>query len=372
MNGQENQKKKSSGAARRLKWRLAAIISSGIVVVLAAAAGTYAIVRNQTSSKFAAVEVAAPGSALIARHRHKPSPRPTATKAPSPSPSASHPSPTPPPKTTAACGGPASNTPGGPDPWGGCWPGSANTGVPSGTSLSAYSGPCEIRQTTVISGKTVNCDLALDSGNLTLDDSMVNGTVYNNGSGSVLIEHTTMNGGSEETETVGGSNLTLLYANLYGNQHEVYCDGNCTVENSYLHDNYNFGVADHENGFLSTGGSGYDLYHNSVYCVGGCTGDITFIPNDNVSSASVSKNLLVASPDAAYCLYPSSDPPAKPGIVEEMTITDNVFQHGPDGTCASYGPVYGWDTPTSTPGTDGYRNVWSGNTWDNGQALNPP
>jgi hypothetical protein len=275
------------------------------------------------------------------------------------------------PAVAANCGGAAANTPGGPDPWGGCWPGPGNTGVPAGVSLSSYNGPCEISKDTVITDETVNCALSVNSGNLTLDDSMVNGEVYNNGSGSVLIEHSTLNGGSDMTETVLGSDLTILSSNLYGNQHEVYCGGDCTIENSWLHDNYDFGSSDHQNGFLSTGGDTYDLQHNTVGCVGGCTGDITFIPNSDVSEATVSKNLLVAAPDAAYCLYPSSDAPSKPGVVEQMTITDNVFQRGANGTCATYGPVYGWDWPTGTPNTDGFDNVWSGNTWDNGQALNP-
>lgn len=272
--------------------------------------------------------------------------------------------------STSSCSG-AANTPGGPDPWGGCWPGPDNTGVPAGTALSAYQGSCELSGDTVIDDKTVNCALNVNSGNLTLENSMVNGEVYNNGSGTVLIENATMNGGDAETETVLGNNVTILDSNLYGNQHEVYCGNNCTVENSWLHNNYDFGSADHQNGFLSTGGDGYNLQHNSVYCVGGCTGDITFIPNGDVSNAVVNQNLFVATADAAYCLYPSSDSPTKPGIVEEMTITDNVFQRGSNGTCAYYGPVYGWDASNDNPGTDGYHNVWSGNVWDDGKVLGP-
>ncbi len=292
-----------------------------------------------------------------------PTPRPSKTQAPGSAGIT--------PAAAAKCGSAAPNTPGGADPWGGCWPGPGNTGVPADAALSAYNGSCTLTKNTVISSKTVNCTLSVNSGNLTLDDSMVNGEVYNNGSGSVLIENTTMNGGSAETETVLGSNLTIMNSSLYGNQHEVYCGSNCTIENSWLHDNYDFGSSDHQNGFLSTGGDTYNLQHNSVYCVGGCTGDITFIPNGDISGATVSKNLFVATTDAAYCLYPSSDPPAKPGIVEQMTVVDNVFQHGPNGNCAFYGPVYGWDSPTSSPGTDGYGNVWSGNIWDNGAPLNP-
>ena len=180
-----------------------------------------------------------------------------------------------------------------------------------------------------------------------------------------------MNGGSDHTETVLGSNITILGSNLYGNQHEVYCDNNCAVKNSWLHDNFNGAALGwHQNGFLSTGGSGYMLQHNSVYCVGGCTSDIGFIPNDNISDATVAQNLFVATSDASYCLYPSSNS-GKPGIVEEIAVTDNVFQRGAQGTCAFYGPVSNWDPATNAPNTDGFHNVWSGNMWDNGKALGP-
>jgi hypothetical protein len=184
----------------------------------------------------------------------------------------------------------------------------------------------------------------------------------------VLIKNTTINGGSDGTETVLGSKVTIEGSNLYGNQHEVYCGGNCTVENSWLHDNHNFGSADHQNGFLSTGGDHYNLQHNSIHCVGGCTGDISFL--GSTSEATVNRNLFVATLDAAFCLYPSSG--GGPRIDNQITITDNVFQRGSNGKCAYYGPVYGWDTPNDHPGTSGYHNVWSGNIWNDGSPLEAP
>jgi hypothetical protein len=359
----ERRRGSRAGTARsRSRW----IVIAACAVLLAAVitSGTYAVVRAATMTPAGRSDVAAAETGSPKTSGPSASVHPSASSQPArgTTPAA--------PLTAAGCGG-AANTPGGPDPWGGCWPGAGNTGVPAGTSLSGFTGSCDISRNTVITGKTVNCTLSVNSGNLTLSDSMVNGEVFNNGSGSVLIQDSTLNGGSDMSETVLGSNLTILSSNLYGNQHEVYCGGNCTIKDSWLHDNHDFGSSDHQNGFLSTGGSAYLLQHNSVYCVGGCTGDITFIPNDDVSDATVSRNLLVATPDAAYCLYPSSDHPSKPGVVSQMTVTGNVFQHGPNGKCAFYGPVYGWDDPTASPGTDGYGNVWSGNTWENGQPLDP-
>jgi hypothetical protein len=297
----------------------------------------------------------------------RPTPSPTATTPTSASASKSAPT------ANANCDG-APNTPGGPDPWGGCWPGPGNTGVPAGVSLTAYTGPCTISApNTVIDSKLINCALDVEAPGVTIQDSKINGQVFNNSSGILVIKDTEIDGGNDHSETVGGNDITILASNLHGDQHEVYCGDNCTVENSWLHDNFNGdSLGWHQNGFLNNGGSNAMVRHNSVYCVGGCTSDIGFIPDDNISKATVDKNLLVATPYAAFCLYPSSDHPSKPGIISGMVVTDNVFQRGANEKCAFYGPVYGWDTPNKTPGTDGYGNVWSGNAWDNGQPLGSP
>ena len=308
----------------------------------------------------------------LPHNRRKVQSAPKATATPTPAPAVA-PAPSPTVATQSGACSAAANTPGGPDPWGGCWPGANNTGVPAGTSLTPYSGSCTISASnTVIDAKSFNCGVVVNGSNVTIENSQISGTVQNTGNGSLLIKDTTINGGNDQSQSVGGSNITLVQDNLYGDQHEVYCGSNCTVEDSWLHDNFNGqSLGWHQNGFISTGGSNYTLDHNSVYCVGGCTADITWIPNDNVSRATVNKNLLVASPDSAYCLYPSSDAPAKPGVFSQMVITDNVFQSGANGKCATYGPVYGWDQPNNRPGTDGYGNVWSGNMWANGKALAP-
>ena len=388
--------------ARRLQLRTAKFVSGVALLSLALGVGGYVAWRVDNVTPTATVDLTkanrpsvhsslspgAGGQKVWHRHRHGPvHPRPTPsdmrgttptatpTTATSPTPTSA---PTSPPSTgpTQPCSG-ARNTPGGPDPWGSCWPGSGNTGVPAGTGLTSYTGPCgEIRSENItIDAKIVNCDLdILGGGQATIRDSDVNGSVMNNGSGSLLIEGTAINGGSEHSETVGGDNITILSSDLYGNQHEVYCGFNCTVENSWLHDNFNgASLGWHQNGFLSTGGSGYTLEHDSVSCTGGCTSDVALIPNDNISRATITKNLLVATMDVAYCLYPSSGDAAsgKPGIVNQITVADNVFQRGSGSKCGQYGPVYGWNTPNSNPGTDGYDNVWSGNTWDNGQSLGP-
>ena len=375
---------------RRPRLRLAKYVVGIVFLSLVFATGSYVVFRGENGVPTADVDVAPATSSAVhtslesgtnrrVRHyRHHRRHHVVSQATPSPAPSTTHsatPTPTLTPTSNQSCSG-ARNTPGGADPWGGCWPGPDNTGVAADIQLTTYTGPCETRSNNVtIDAKIVNCDLdILGGGQITIRNSKVNGSVLNNGSGSLLIEDTVINGGSEHSETVGGDHITILRSNLYGNQHELYCGSNCTVEDSWLHDNYNGAALGwHQNGFLSTGGSNYTIRHNSVFCVGGCTSDIAFIPNGNVSSATVDENLLLATTDVAYCLYPSSGDPAadKPGIVNQMTVTNNVFQRGPNGKCGQFGPVYGWDTPNGRPGTDGFDNVWSGNTWNDGSILNP-
>jgi hypothetical protein len=227
----------------------------------------------------------------------------------------------------------------------------------------------------VIDGIQDTAGIAVNSGDsLTLKNSSTGLINDSLGAANLTVLNSTLNGGNQWTYSTitGGDHITVKNSNLSGGGHEILCYADCDVENNYLHDNANGQAAGaHQNSFFSGGGSNFTIVHNSVYCVGGCTADIAFIPNDNVNNGLVNKNLLVTTLWAAYCLYPSSDPPGKPGIVSQMTITNNVFQHGSNGKCATYGPVAGWDTPNNNPGTDGYGNVWSGNTWDDGSALNP-
>jgi capsular polysaccharide biosynthesis protein len=286
-----------------------------------------------------------------------------------------------------ACAGPA-NTPGGPDPWGGCFPGPENTGVPlasrlvdvdSGTfarlngallpdnigwKFSTSDGYIVITAArAVIDGISDNDGIYVPPGDsLTVKDSRT-GLINDEGL-SLLVENSTLNGGSQaEFPTVAGNNVTVEYSDVYGGKDEVNCESDdCTVENSWLHNNYN-APESHQQGFLADGGSNYQLRHNSIYCTGGCTADISFLSDND--KATVSDNLLVASPDSAFCVYPGPNESSQTGV-NDMVWTDNVFQEGAGNKCATYGPVYGWYP------SDGTGNVWSGNMWADGAALDEP
>jgi hypothetical protein len=262
----------------------------------------------------------------------------------------------------------APDTPGGADPWGGCWPGPGNTGVPAGTALAPYSGPCDIRaNNVVIEAKIVNCGGMLVYGsNLTIRKSKVFGFVKtNSGSASMLIEDSEIDGQDDHSEALGIDNVTVIRSNIHGDQHSVHCGDGCTIRDSWLHDQHD-GAAEgwHQNAFITNGGSNHLLRHNSLNCRGGCTADLALIPDDDISGVTVDRNLLVASPDSAYCVYGGGNSGNKPGRSDHVVYTDNVFQRGPNGKCATYGPVTYFD-----PAAAGNR--WVGNEWADGTSIAP-
>ena len=290
-----------------------------------------------------------------------PSPTPTPATAPAPAPDPS------------SCNG-APNTPGGPDAFGGCFPGPSNTGVPAATKLTTYNGNCDIRMDNVVlDSVTINCSLLIYAKNLTIRNSVVNGYIMTNAAGaSVTVQDTTVNGADNYVGVVDGDNVTVIRSNISGGEHSVHCGSNCVVRDSYLHDQWDGTAAGwHQNGFLSNGGSNNTIVHNSVGCVGACTADIAFLLNDNQSHATVDKNLLLAAPNSAFCSYPGPVSTSKSAISGFMTWTNNVFQRGANKKCGFYGPIYDWVSQTTNPNKEGYQNVWSGNKWDDGRALNP-
>lgn len=254
-----------------------------------------------------------------------------------------------------------------PRPPAGSRPGPGNTGVPAGTVLTAYTGPCDIRTAgTVIDGKIVDCDgMLVYAPGVVIRNSKVIGSVRTNSPSATLrVEDSEVDGGSDQSEAVGLDNVVVLRSNIYGNQHTVHCNENCRVEDSWLHDQFDGASRGwHQNGFLSNGGSNIVIRNNTIHCRGGCTADIALIPDGDISDVTIENNLLVASPDSAYCLYAGGHSGNKPGSASNVVIRDNVVQRGANNRCATYGPV--------TYFRSGSGNQWINNRWDDGTALPP-
>lgn len=305
-------------------------------------------------------------------------PTPTTTSRPTstPTPTAPHvtstPTPTAPAVTTPPTPTVAPSTPAG------SWPGPGNTGVPAATALTKYTGPCTITKdgTTLTKVDATGCGmLEIKARNVTITTSrvpIINATADGM---SVAISDSDVTAGEWSGGAVWGQNITATRLNVTGGQHSVHCAGNCTVVDSWLHDQYNpAGQAYHNNAFISNGGSTMVVRHNTLACTpsnnstgGGCTADLSlfgdFAP---ISDVIVDGNLFVANNNGiSYCLHAGYNASKKYGTNPTgIKITNNVFQSGPNGLCGVWGPV------TSFLST-GAGNVWSNNTFDRGGPVNP-
>ncbi len=268
-------------------------------------------------------------------------------------------------------------TPTTPPPGG--WPGPDNTGVPAGTALTPYTGPCTITSARTISGADVlsKCSdaLVIQTTGVVIDKSLVPGvwSIYGDGDSSVTITDSDVRAGSVSTAGLWGYNITARRVDVTGGQHSFQCNNNCEVTDSWLHDQHNpDGGSYHNNAFISNGGSNMVIRHNTLHCTailnstdGGCSGDLSlfgdFDPIDNVT---IDNNYLRANNSSiSYCLYGGASR-SKPYQATNVKVTNNVFERGANRKCGVYGPVTSFDRNAA-------GNVWTGNVWDSGEAVNP-
>ncbi|HWB79217.1 MAG TPA: hypothetical protein VG755_29855 [Nannocystaceae bacterium] len=277
----------------------------------------------------------------------------------------------------------AANTPGGPDPFGGCWPSELSTGIPPGTMLGDYDGSCTVTENDlVIDAMTVTCDpLIIRAANVQITRSKIEG--------SVLVEAPMMGWsftitdseidagpvqGTDDDSGIGKSDFVALRVNVYGGKRGVWCEYACSVTDSWIHDQSPdpSGMA-HESAVRM--GDGSTIAHNSILCNApdfppdaGCSADLTgygdFAP---IQNNTIHRNLFMATTGGA-CAYggSSGDDGSKPygDQAANIVFEENVFQRGRGGNCGFYFPITDFDS--TRPG-----NEWIANVWDDGEPLPP-
>jgi hypothetical protein len=267
---------------------------------------------------------------------------------------------------------------------GGCWPGPANTGPPAGTTLTAYSGPCNITTAnTVIDGKNVNCDLAINATGVTIRNSVIKGYVHVPSAGSLTMEDSIVDGLKNGYACVNcgvdNYNFTLRRVEIVNTNRGAYCSRDCVIEDSYVHGTtLNPASGAHASGVRQE--QYLTLRHNSLACdytgpfnvnpETGCSADLTGYPDfAPIHHITVDRNLFIANNIGnGVCSYHggtggkpfSNDPQNATYIV----VTSNVWQRGPNGKCGAYGP-----NTDFIVGRTG--NVWQGNVYDNGAVVEP-
>lgn len=321
--------------------------------------------------------------------------------------------------STASCVGDP-NTAGGPDPWGGCWPGPHNTGYPQGLQgdartpvlLTPYTGPAEIDTCgVVIENKLVNTWLLLKVGNgthskdtpcLTIRNSKIIGTIntLDIANGPILIEDTeidttneAMQSGIPFVENLGRYNIFSYRVNSHGGDPTIKCAAYCESKDSMAHSPTLGGANRHYNAFGGNGieAGAWNIEHNYASCGdwsgsstgsppsgdSGCSADIGFYGDfAPVRNITIHRNLLRGQADnplrlgignqSAYCLNPGYYVGKPYPAPTYMTITENVFQRGTySNACGVFGPTNSLNQVGA-----GETNVWSGNVYSDGAPIN--
>lgn len=263
-------------------------------------------------------------------------------------------------------------------PVGGGFPDASTTGIPAGTTLTPYTGPCNITVNgTIIDSKAIDCTaskLYILAQNVQIKNSKILGqTLSDEGtSNSFTITDTEVDGRGAET-CIGGVNYTATRVNVYNCRRSMYCWDNVTIQDSYIHGNYTdaTGTA-HQSGVRFS--TNCTFRHNSITCDapdvppdGGCSAGITgygdFAAPNNVT---IDNNIILRTNTGGYCTY-GGDIAGKPfPNATNIRYTNNIWQRKTNGTymCGSYGPITGFNSA-------GAGNVWTNNKWDDGVNVPP-
>ena len=253
------------------------------------------------------------------------------------------------------------------------FPDAATTGVPPGTSLTPYTGPCRItRPGTVIEARTVDCNLTVEAPGVEIRDTVVNGSVANGEASHGLgftITDSEVRLGDHPGTGIGAVDFTAQRVEVTGGNRSVYCLRGCTIRDSWVHGQFTdrSGVA-HESGIRM--GADTTIVHNTIAC------DAPMVPPDAGCSAGltgygdlgviervlVQDNRFVTTPGAT-CAYGGAT--ADKSLSNHIRFIGNVFERGPHRSCGVWAAIMDFD-PTA-PG-----NVWSGNRWDDGRPFPTP
>lgn len=275
--------------------------------------------------------------------------------------------------------------PGSPDPWGGCFPNAANTGIPTGTTLTNYTGTCNITTAnTTIDSKTIMCSLTINASNVVIKNSKITASDIEVDGGSMTLQDSEVDfGNNVNGNGLTGTNYTVMRANMYGGKRQVWCGSGCVLQDSYLHDQLSdpSGVT-HESAARVE--SNATLRHNTLLCNApdfppdaGCSANQTGYPDFSaIHDNTMEKNLYMAT-SGGYCSY-GGDSAGKPYSNDSLNATNihslnNVFQRGtkPNDrttvglsdkrryTCGYYGVTTDFNSAKS-----GFQ--FTGNMWDDG------
>jgi len=246
-------------------------------------------------------------------------------------------------------------------------------GLPPGTVLSDYTGPCRITiPDTVIDAKQVGCGpLQIEASGVVIERSLITGGIYADagGAGSFTITDSTVDMGPGDGTGIGDARFVATRVEVTGGNRSVNCFLNCTIAESYVHGQFRDGTGQfHESGIRM--GAHAVIRGNIIACDApdvapdaGCSAALTGYGDFAVVQDNVIDGNLFIGGSGGYCAYGGSTA-GKPfsGATRDIRFTNNVWQRGASGKCGFWGPITSFDS--DAPG-----NVWSNNRWEDGTLV---
>jgi len=192
------------------------------------------------------------------------------------------------------------------------FPNASNTGVPAGTTLTAYTGPSNITTAgTVINGKSIGC-LQISAPGVVIRNSKIscNGfyaLLQESGGAPMLIEDSEIDCQGSNGTGLADSNFTARRLDISGCENGLSINHDMTIEDSYIHDLTNSAEA-HLDGIQFdpyVNANNITIRHNTIYGMGsdGSFGtsaiiDHSFRQNSNVL---IDGNLMAGGAATIYC-----------------------------------------------------------------------
>ena len=245
------------------------------------------------------------------------------------------------------------------------WPPTpTNVGVPAGTNLKAYNGPCTITKAgQVIENRTISCaPLEIRTTGVVIRDSKINGAVFvgsqddsdPSGKGAkrvTVLDSEIDASNAPDLRPISSSHFVVKRSYLHGSYSGAECHNACTIKRSYV-----TGSGTHASGMriLRNG----KLKHNTIWCEplpdlvdGGCSGNLTMYEEFGTPENNVIKHNYFPGGSFYYSLKFNGEDNGR------IRILDNVFGK------AQAGNTDDWDAKSS--------NVWTGNTMTTGRTARP-
>jgi hypothetical protein len=256
-----------------------------------------------------------------------------------------------------SCASSVINDVGGPDPWGGCWPGTSTTGS-SGT-LTASGSITVTQDNTVIQNLKVTGTIYIQAKNVTIRNVQVvsgsSGTAIKvDGAtfpgSSLTVSHVTVTcsnaGGTTGIEadskgTVGAVSLTVDHVNISQCENGFDADENFTITDSYIHDLSNTAES-HTDGIQSAMSNNFVVEHNVIYSMklGSPAPDPDITNGDWTTSAMINApgganglfqhNLVAGGAYTYYCV--------RSGVTNQRTL-NNLFSTKYRSSVGAFGPT---------------------------------